>query len=79
MKAYNKAVKVKQMQPGDLVLKTTNFIRRKISPPSKFHPHWEGSFVVKAVYASGYYWLMDKDGVTHRDPINGKWLKRYYS
>ena len=39
MKAYNKAVKVKQMQPGDLVLKTTDFIQRKISPPSKFHPH----------------------------------------
>ena len=39
MKAYNKAVKALQIQPENLVLKTTNFIQRKICPPSKFHPH----------------------------------------
>ena len=55
MKAYNKAVKGQEIQEGDLVLKVNDFIRRKVSPPSKFYTHWEGPFIVKEAHGSGYY------------------------
>lgn len=55
IKAYNKVIKVHHIQPGDLTPKMTNFVRKNISPSSKFYPHWEGHFIVKEVHSSGYY------------------------
>ncbi|XP_074290302.1 uncharacterized protein LOC141617032 [Silene latifolia] len=39
---------------------------------------WDGSYVVQEVYTNGAYKIVDEDGV-HVGPINGKFLKRYYS
>ncbi|GMN59596.1 hypothetical protein TIFTF001_028692 [Ficus carica] len=62
----------------DLVLKTVDHVRRQISRPSKFSPNWEGPFVVKEAYDSGYYGLISVLGGAGIEVINGKWLKRYY-
>jgi hypothetical protein len=57
-----------------MVLRTVNHVRRDL--PS---PNWEGPYLIREAYDSGYYKLAMVDGTTMAEPINGKWLKRYYS
>uniref|UniRef100_A0A2N9GU17 Integrase catalytic domain-containing protein n=1 Tax=Fagus sylvatica TaxID=28930 RepID=A0A2N9GU17_FAGSY len=64
---------------GQMVLKTVDHVRRGLPSPSKFAPNWEGPYLIREAYDSGYYKLSTADGTTLADPINGKWLKRYYS
>ena len=45
----------------------------------KFQPKWEGPFVVESVYSNGAYRLITPDGDTLMMPINGRFLKKYYS
>jgi len=45
---------------------------------SKFISKWNGSYVVKEVYANGAYKIIDADGV-YVGPINRQYLKGYYS
>ena len=63
---------------GKLVLKTADHVKRGMARSSKFSPKWEGPFVVKEAHASCYC-LAQMDGKDLMDPINGKWLKRYYA
>ena len=35
--------------------------------------------MIREAHASGYYHLAQMDGKDLMDPINGKWLKRYYA
>ena len=60
-------------------MKTTDHVRQARAGPSKFSPKWEGPFVVREAHASGYYHLAQMDGKDLMDPINGKWLNRYYA
>ena len=76
--AYNRTVKPRQFKEGDLVLRVVEHVRRQISGSSKFAPQWEGPFIVKKAYQSGYYLLVSHSGVL-MSPINGKWLKLYHS
>ncbi|CAL9001116.1 unnamed protein product [Prunus brigantina] len=76
--AYNRTVKLRAFKEGDLVLKVVEHVRRQVSGPSKFALQWEGPFVVKEIYSSGYYRLVSVKEGTLTDPINGKWLKPYY-
>ena len=46
---------------------------------SKFAPKWEGPLVIRETHPSGYYRLAQMDGKDLMDPLNGKWLKRYYA
>ncbi|XP_074271374.1 uncharacterized protein LOC141595307 [Silene latifolia] len=39
---------------------------------------WDGPYMVQKVYTNGAYKIADEDGVLI-GPINGKFLKRYYS
>lgn len=61
------------------MLKVTDYVRRGMARPSKFAPKWEGPFVIREAHPSGYYHLAQMDGKDLIDPINGKWLKRYYA
>uniref|UniRef100_A0A2N9FGV7 Integrase catalytic domain-containing protein n=1 Tax=Fagus sylvatica TaxID=28930 RepID=A0A2N9FGV7_FAGSY len=54
-------------------------VRRGLPSPSKFTPNWEGPYVIREAHDSGYYRLSKADGTILADPINGKWLKEYYS
>ncbi|XP_070041633.1 uncharacterized protein [Nicotiana tomentosiformis] len=43
----------------------------------KFNSKWDGPYVVQEAYSSGAYKLLDAD-VLRIDPINGKFLNKYY-
>ena len=79
IEAYGRTIKERTFTKGQLVLKTLGHVRRGMAGPSKFSPKWEGHFVVRETHASGYYHIAQMDGKYLMDPINGKWLKRYYA
>uniref|UniRef100_A0A2N9I2Z5 Uncharacterized protein n=1 Tax=Fagus sylvatica TaxID=28930 RepID=A0A2N9I2Z5_FAGSY len=76
---YSKALRVRIFAEGQMVLKAAEFVRRNLPPPSKFSPNWDGPYIIREAHGSGYYRLSKSDGTTLADPINGKWLKHYYS
>ena len=62
------------------MLKVADYVRRGMTGPSKFVPKWEGPpLVIREAHQSGYYCLTQMDGRDLMDPINEKWLKRYYA
>jgi ribonuclease HI len=77
--AYGKTVRTRIFSQGQMVLKTADHVRRGLPSPSKFTPNWEGPYVIREAHDSGYYRLSKADGTILADPINGKWLKEYYS
>ena len=72
--AYGRMTKERVFAEGQLVLKVAG-----LAGPSKFAPKWEGPLVIREVHQSGYYRLTQIDGRDLIDPINGKWLKRYFA
>jgi len=54
-------------------------VRRNIPRPSKFTPKWENPYIIREAHDSGYYHLPMMDGSSLTNPINGKWLKQYYT
>ncbi|KAB2635969.1 S ribonuclease [Pyrus ussuriensis x Pyrus communis] len=77
-KAYNSIIKPRNFKERDLVLKIAKHIRKQIFGPSKFALHWEGPFVIKEAYQSGYYYLTSVKEGTLTKPVNAKLLKPYY-
>ena len=77
--AYGKTVHIRVFSQGQMVLKTADHVRRGLPSPSKFTPNWEGPYVIREAHDSRYYRLSKADGTILIDPINGKWLKEYYS
>ncbi|KAA0026037.1 uncharacterized protein E5676_scaffold115G00230 [Cucumis melo var. makuwa] len=77
-KAFDKHVKPRSFQVGDLVLAvkrpfiTTRHIR------NKFTPKWDGPYIVKEVYTNDAYKIVDREGLKI-GPINGKFLKKFYA
>jgi hypothetical protein len=58
-----------------MVLRAVDHVRRGLFSPYKSAPNWEGPYLIRETYDSGYYKLAMADGTTLADPINGKWLK----
>ena len=77
--AYDKMTKERVFAERQLVLKVADYVRRGMAGPSKFEPKWEGPFVIREAHQSGYCCLTQMDGTDLMDPINKKWLKRYYA
>ncbi|XP_074300520.1 uncharacterized protein LOC141631796 [Silene latifolia] len=77
-RAFNKKVRPRSFQVGDLVLTVQRPIITSHKPVGKFTSKWDGPYVVQEVYTNGAYKIVDEDGV-RVGPINGKFLKRYYS
>ena len=75
--SYNKRVKPRMVQPGDLVLRKV-FENTADPTAGKFQLNWEGPYVVRRLGESGSY-VIDK---TDRTPKPRMWnamhLKRYY-
>ena len=78
-KTYGKTVQTRVFSQGQMVLKTINHVRRGFPSPSKFAPNRDGPYVICEAHDNGYYRLSKADGTVLADPINGKWLKHYYS
>uniref|UniRef100_A0A2N9GLF3 Integrase catalytic domain-containing protein n=1 Tax=Fagus sylvatica TaxID=28930 RepID=A0A2N9GLF3_FAGSY len=70
--AYEKTLQTRIFAKGQMVLKTVDHVRRGLPSPSKFAPNWEGPYLIREAYDSGYYKLSTADGTTLADPINGK-------
>ncbi|PIN16517.1 hypothetical protein CDL12_10835 [Handroanthus impetiginosus] len=76
-RAFNKKVRSRSFQVGDLVLVVRRPIIITHQTRNKFTSKWDASYVVKAVYTNGVYKLIVEDG-SRIGPRNGKFLKCYY-
>ena len=76
---YGRMTKERVFVEGQLVLKVAEYVRQGMAGPSKFAPKWERPFMIRETHPSGYYRLAQMDIKDLMDPINGKWLKRYYA
>ncbi|KAL0462150.1 UNVERIFIED_CONTAM: hypothetical protein Slati_0102600 [Sesamum latifolium] len=77
-KAFNKKVRPRSFQVGDLVLAVRRPVITTHRTGNKFLPKRDGPYVVKEAYTNGTYKLIAEDGL-RIGPINGKFLKRYYA
>jgi hypothetical protein len=77
-KAYNKNVKVKSFQVGDLVWKTILPLRNKDRKFGKWSPSWEGPYKVKHVISGNAYLLQTLQGKDLPKALNGRFLKQYH-
>ena len=76
-KAYDKKVRPRSFQTGDLVLK-------KILPPHSDHrgkwtPNYEGPYVVSKVFSGGALLLSMMDGEDFASPVNADAVKKYFA
>ncbi|PKU61773.1 hypothetical protein MA16_Dca029192 [Dendrobium catenatum] len=78
-KSFDRMVRPRSFQEGELVLVQRRPIipHRKIG--GKFVSNWEGPFVIEKVYQGGAYQLIDLNGQRPMPPINGRYLKKYYA
>ena len=77
-RAYNKKVKDKSFQVGDLVWKTILPLGMKSNKFGKWSPSWEGPYrVVKVIFGNSYM-METLQGDRLPRAINGKWLKKFY-
>ena len=75
-RAFNKKVKPRNVNEGDLVLKE---LRAPISDPrGKFKPNWAGPYVIKTLFSGGVAKLIDMDGEKLFQPVNLDRLRKYY-
>ena len=77
-RAFNKKVRLRSFQIGNLVLAIRRPIITTHKIGSKFTSKWDGPCVVQEVYTNGAYKIIAEDGL-RIGPINGKFLKRYYA
>ena len=78
-KAYNKKVKSKSFQVGELVWKTVLPIGSKSNQFGKWSPNWECPYkVIKVIFGNSYMLETLQDERLTR-AINGKYLKKYFS
>ena len=76
-KAYNKKVKYKAFNLGDLVWKVILPVDRKDRVFGKQSPHWEGPFKIVQVFSNGAYEIQELTPEQRSVNINGKYLKKY--
>ena len=76
-RAFNKKVKPRSFQQGDLVLAVQSPINTLHKIGNKFTSKWDGPYVVQKIYTNGAYKIVDKNRI-RVGPINAKFLKRYY-
>ncbi|XP_075479373.1 uncharacterized protein LOC142520253 [Primulina tabacum] len=75
MKSYNKKVRIRDFQVGDLVMKKVNHA----GDVGKLEARWEGPYKITRKVSSGSFYLED----AQRHPLKRPWnvfnLKKYYS
>ena len=75
--SYNKRVKPRVFQPGDLVLRKV-FENTADPMVGKFQPNWEGPYVVTRPGEFGSYAIDKTDGTPVPRMWNATHLKKYY-
>ncbi|KAI5317812.1 hypothetical protein L3X38_037519 [Prunus dulcis] len=74
---YDKRAKVRQFQPGDLVLRKA-FITAQRQGSKKMNPNWEGPYVISRAGGRGSYTLDTVDGKEIPRQWNAYHLQKYY-
>ena len=77
-KSFNKKVKTRAFQIGDLVLAVRRPIVINYRSGNKFTSKWDGPYSITEVFTNGAYMLTAEDGLKI-GPINGRFLKKYYA
>jgi len=77
-KAFNKKVKERVFQKGDLVLAIRRPMVMIHNTKGKLQPKWEGPFMIETVYSNGAYRLGTPSGDIFMMLVNSKLLKKYY-
>jgi hypothetical protein len=77
-RAYNKKVKEKSIQVGDLVWKTILPIGSRSNKFEKWSPNWEGPYRIEEVILGNSYMVQSVQGISLPRALKGKYLKRYY-
>jgi hypothetical protein len=76
--AYNKRVKQKLFQVGDLVWNMIFPIGSRSNKFGKWSPNWEGPYRIKKVISGNSYMVQSIQGTSLPKALNGKYLKKYY-
>jgi hypothetical protein len=77
-RTYNKKVKPKGFQVGDLVWEAVLPLGTKDATYGKWSPNWHGPYRVDQVLPGNAYMLEELDGVKFSVAINGQHLKKYF-
>ena len=78
VRAYNKKVKAKSFQVGELVWKTILSLGIKSNKFGKWSPSWEGLYrTIKVIFGNSYMVEM-MQGERLPRALNGRYLKKYY-
>ena len=75
VKSYNRQVKPKVFNVGELVWKVILPIDKKSTTLGKWSPNWEGPFKIEKVFSGNVYALVDVNSGLKFTSINGKYLK----
>jgi ribonuclease HI len=76
--AYNKKVKPKEFQVGDLVWEAVLPLGTKDAAYGKWSPNWHGPYRVDQVLPGNAYMLEELDGSKFPVAVNGQHLKKYF-
>ena len=77
-RAYNKKVKFKSFQVGDLVWKTILSFGMKNNKFGKWSPSWKGPYKIIKVISGNSYMMETMQGEGLPRAINGRYLKKFY-
>jgi hypothetical protein len=77
-RAYNKRVKEKSFQVGNLIRKTILPIESKSSKFGKWSTNWGGPYKIEEVIPENSYIVENVQGISLPRALNGKYLKWYY-
>ncbi|XP_075521492.1 uncharacterized protein LOC142554707 [Primulina tabacum] len=75
MKSYNKRVRIRDFQVGNLVMKKVN----PAGEVGKLEDRWEGPYKITRRVSSGSFYLEDTQGRSLKRPWNVFNLKKYYA
>ena len=75
---YDKKVKAKTFDQGDLVWKLVLPIGTKDPKFGKWSPTWEGPYMISRCVPKNAYVLETLEGEEFFSALNGKYLKKYY-
>lgn len=76
-RSYNKRVRPRHFEVGDIILKENqrNLVERE--KPRKFEANWQGPFIITRVVGNDTYHLTTMEGDPLPEPMNNIHLKRY--
>jgi hypothetical protein len=77
-RAYNKKVKLNELQVEDLVWEPVLPLGTKEAAYGKWSPNWHGPYRIDHVLPGDAYMLDELDGVKFPVAINGQHLKKYF-